>query len=91
MNGSSMITAIMANIVWVFAICLPMSFGDRDWIAVRICGKIAIRIISTTARIRLNTRFRMAERFPFRFTVKDAIRFGVTEPMAAPITRYTAV
>ena len=43
------------------------------------------------ARIRLNKRLSTAVLLPSLLAVSPAKRLGVTEPMAAPITRYTAV
>ena len=50
-----------------------------------------MRVRSITALMMLKIRFRTAVRLPFLFVVRDASRFGVTDPIAAPIMRYTAV
>ena len=49
-------------------------------------GKILINAIRIPARNTLNNRFRIAALLPFLFAVRLASRFGVTEPIAAPIT-----
>ena len=89
-NGSMMSTATIANIVCVFAICLPMSSGESDCMKSSICGRTVISARSRTALKMLNIRLSTAVLLPFLFVVSEARRFGVTEPIAAPITRYTA-
>ena len=82
---------MIAKQVCVFAICLATLFGDRFCMKVRICGKTVIRIRINIALKELNRRFSTAQRLPLRLAVRPARRLGMTEPTAAPMTRYTAV
>ena len=88
-QGKSAITATIAKIVCVLATCRATSFGERSLIQSSTIGKIVITMSSSTARNTLKYRFKSAVRLPFRSVVSEASRFGMTEPIAAPITRYT--